>query len=194
MPFGAASKNANSSSADTRRIQERPRRGAASPSKVENMVIRWNLHEERGKFLAEKAYSIFVLGKKWSCDESCGAESRGEMEVHVVPRGHGRAIERGGLVMPTAESCFDLLVNAVADRLHDLGLNHVALSVNGDLDDDVASQLAGKLGAIDGRVGINNRVGDVNLVSGNRAFKNRAQRGTGLRVRRCSWGGFDFCV
>jgi len=52
---------------------------------------------------------------------------RREVEVHVVARGYGRAVERGWLVVPAAKRGFDLFVDAVADGLHDLGFDYVAL-------------------------------------------------------------------
>src|ERR1700727_2634177 len=51
----------------------------------------------------------------------CGL--RREVEMNVVPRGDGGAVQRGGLVMPSAERLRDLLVDTVADGLHDLGFN-----------------------------------------------------------------------
>ena len=40
------------------------------------------------------------------------------MVVEVMPRRHGRAIERGGLVVPAAQRGLDLFVDSVPDRLH----------------------------------------------------------------------------
>ncbi len=63
---------------------------------------------------------------------------RGEMEVHVDVRRYRSAIERGGLEVPAAHGGFDLLVNAVANCLHDLGFYNIALRVDGRDDHDIA--------------------------------------------------------
>ena len=60
------------------------------------------------------------------------------MEVYVVLGGDGCAVERRGLVVPAAKSGFDLFVDAVADRLHDLGFDDVALGVDRHLNDDIS--------------------------------------------------------
>ena len=60
------------------------------------------------------------------------------MEVHVDVRRYRSAIERGRLEVPSAHGGFDLLVDAVADRLHDFGFYHVALGVDGHDDHDIA--------------------------------------------------------
>ncbi len=51
--------------------------------------------------------------------------------MHVVPGGNRSAVEGGGLVVPAAEGSLDLLVDAMADRLHDPGFDDVALGVDG---------------------------------------------------------------
>ncbi len=43
------------------------------------------------------------------------------MEVHVVPGGNGCPVQRSRLVVPAAKGGLDLLVDAVADGLHDPG-------------------------------------------------------------------------
>src|SRR6202158_4355448 len=88
-------------------------------------------------------------------------ESGRKMEVHVVPGGDWRAVERGRLVMPPAKRGLDLFVDPVADRLHNFGFDDVALGVDCDFNDDVALQVPGKLGALHGRIWIHDRMGDV---------------------------------
>ena len=63
--------------------------------------------------------------------------SRRKMEVYVVPGGDWRAVERGRLVVPAAQSGLDLFVDPVADCLHNFGFDDVALGVDRDFDDDV---------------------------------------------------------
>ena len=96
------------------------------------------------------------------------------MEVYIVPGGDGRAIEGGRLVVPPAQGGLDLFVDSVADRLHNPGLDDVALGVNRHLDDDVAHQVSRKLGAVHGRIGIHGRIRDVDFVAGNRAVNHGA--------------------
>jgi len=104
------------------------------------------------------------------------------MEVHVVPGGDGGAVERGGLVVPAAKSSLDLFVDAVADRLHNLGVDDAALGVNGDFDDDVTDQIAGELGAVDGRIGIHGGIGDVDFMACYWPVNHGAQRRSGASV------------
>src|SRR5450759_3985957 len=67
-------------------------------------------------------------------------DSGRKMEVHVVPGGDWRAVERGRLVVPPAKGSLDFFVDPVADRLHDLGLDDVALGVDRHLDNDWIGQ------------------------------------------------------
>ena len=85
--------------------------------------------------------------------------------MHIVVGGYGRAIQRGRLIMPAAEGGFDFFVDSMADSLHDFGFDYVALRIDGDLDDNVADEVARKLGAIDGRIGIDGREGDVHFMA-----------------------------
>src|SRR5258708_25993180 len=79
-------------------------------------------------------------------------DSRGKMEMYVVPGGDGRAVERGWLVVPAAQGGLDLFVDPVADRLHNFGFDDAALGVDCDFDDDIALQVPGKLGARSRRI------------------------------------------
>src|SRR6266576_6858012 len=121
-------------------------------------------------------------------------DSRWKMEMYVVPRGDGRAVERGRLVVPAAQGGLDLFVDPVADRLHNLGFDDVALGVDRDFDDDVALQVAGKLGARYGRIWIHDWIGYVDFMAGDRPVNHchSAQRRSGagvviggFRVRNC---------
>ena len=86
--------------------------------------------------------------------------------MHVVLAGDGRAVERGRLVMPAAQRGLDLFVDPVADRLHDLGFDDVALGVDRDLDYHVALQVPGKLGTVHRRIWIYDRICDVDFMAG----------------------------
>ena len=96
------------------------------------------------------------------------------MEVHVYVRRHRRAIKRGWLEVPLANCGFDLLVDAVADGLHDFRFYDVALGIDGHHDHDVADQIARQLGAGDGRIGMDHRIGDMNFMAGNGAVNHGA--------------------
>src|ERR1700730_10715574 len=94
---------------------------------------------------------------------------RRKMEVYVVPGGDGRAVERGRLVVPTAQRGFDLFVDSVADRLHDLGFDDVALGVDRDFNDDAALQVPRKLGALHRRIWIHDWIRDLDFMAGDRS-------------------------
>ena len=102
--------------------------------------------------------------------------------MHVVPGGDGHAVERGRLIVPAAKRGLDLFVDAVADRLHDFRLDHVSLGVDGDFDHDISLQVAGKFGAVHGRIWIYDRIRDVDFMSGDWPVNHRAQRRSGARV------------
>jgi len=104
------------------------------------------------------------------------------MEVHVVPGGDGRAVERGRLIVPAAKGGLDLFVDAVADCLHNFGFDDVALGVDGDFDDDVALQVPGKLGARHRRIWVHDRIGDVDFMTGDRSVNHGAQRRSGVGI------------
>ena len=96
------------------------------------------------------------------------------MEVHVVPGGDWRAVERGWLVVPAAQGGLDLFVDPVADGLHNFGFDDVALGVDRDFNDDVALQIPRKLGALHGRIWIDDRIRDVDFMTGNRSVNHGA--------------------
>lgn len=60
------------------------------------------------------------------------------MEVHVDVRCYRIAIKRGWLEVPAPHSGFDLLVDSVADRLHDFRFYDIALGIDGHYDHDIA--------------------------------------------------------
>ncbi len=101
--------------------------------------------------------------------------------MHVLVRGYGCAIQSGGLVVTPPERCFNFFVDVRADGFYDLRVDHVALRVDGDLDDDVSDKVAGKVGAIDLRFGINGKR-DVNFMSGDGAVNNGAERRAGFGI------------
>src|SRR5271155_1847726 len=125
------------------------------------------LGENRGKFITEANVKRMRTG-------GARALSGWEVEVYVVPRGDGRAIECGWLVVPAAQSGLDFLVDAMADRLHDLGFYDVALLVDCYLDDHVADQVAREFGAVDGRIRIYDRIGNMHFVAGDWAVEHGA--------------------
>src|SRR5437899_5459070 len=111
-------------------------------------------------------------------------DSRRKMEMYVVPRGDGRAVERGRLVVPAAQGGLDLFVDPVADRLHNFGFDDVALGVDCDFNDDIALQVPGKLGSRYGRIWIHDWIGDVDFMAGDRSVNRRhsAQRRSGAGI------------
>ena len=98
------------------------------------------------------------------------------MEVNVVLGGDGGAIEGGGLEVPLAESGHHFFVDAVANRLHQPGLSDVALSVDGDLDDDVPLQVTREFGTRHRRVRKDDGIGYVYLMAIDGAINHGAQR------------------
>ena len=88
--------------------------------------------------------------------------------MYVVPGSDWRAVERSWLIVPAAQRGFDLFVDSVADRLHDLGFDDVALGVDCDFNDDVALQVPGKFGTLHRRIWIHDRIGDVDFMAGDR--------------------------
>lgn len=104
------------------------------------------------------------------------------MEVHVVPGGDWRAVERGRLVVPAAKGGLDLLVDPVADRLHNFGFDDVALGVDCHFDDDIAHQVPGKCGALHGRIWIHDRIRNVHFMACNRSVDHGAQRRSGAGI------------
>ena len=61
--------------------------------------------------------------------------------MHVVVRSDRRAVERRRLVVPSPKRGLNFFVNPVANRLHDLGLDDLALGVDRDLDYDVPNEI-----------------------------------------------------
>src|SRR5229473_1505466 len=110
------------------------------------------------------------------------AESRGKMEVYVVPGSDGRAVERGRLVVPATQGGLDLFVDPVADRLHDFGFDDVALRVDCDFDDDIALQVPGKFGALHGRIWIHDWIGYVDFMPGDRSVNHGAEERSGAGI------------
>ena len=104
------------------------------------------------------------------------------MKMYVVVRSDGRAVERGRLITPAAKRGLDLFVDPVADRMHDFRLDHVSLGVDGDFDDYISLQVAGKFGAVHGRIWIYDRIRDVDFMSGNWSVNHRAQRRSGAGI------------
>ena len=102
--------------------------------------------------------------------------------MNVVPGGNGSAVESGWLVVPAAQRGFDLLVDAVADGLHDLGFNDGAIRINRHLNDDIPNQVVRQVGAVDGRIGIDGRIGYVDFISGDGAVDQGSKRRSGVRV------------
>jgi len=96
------------------------------------------------------------------------------VEVYVVPGGDGRAVEGGWLVVPAAESGLNLFVDTVADGLHNFGFDDAALGIDRHFNHNISHQVAGKLSAVDGRVGIHDRIGDVNFMAGDRSVNHGA--------------------
>jgi hypothetical protein len=96
------------------------------------------------------------------------------------------------LVAPAAKRGFNLFVDPVADRLHNFRLDHVSLGVDGDLDDYISLQVVGKCSAVHGRIGIYDRIGDVDFMPGDRSVNHRAQRrsGAGIVVASFGTGGY----
>src|SRR6266446_7598274 len=109
-------------------------------------------------------------------------DSRRKMEMYVVPGGDWRAVERGRLVVPAAKGGLDLFVDPVADRLDNFGFDDVALGVDRDFNDDVALQVPGKLGARHRRIGIHDRISDVDFMAGDRSVNHGAQRRSGAGI------------
>ncbi len=103
------------------------------------------------------------------------------MKMHVLVRGHGCAIQSGGLVVPPSEGSFNFLVDAGANRFHDLRVDHVALGVDGDLDHNIPYEIARKVGAIDLRLGIH-RKRDVDFMAGDGAVNDYAERRAGFGI------------
>src|SRR3981081_162539 len=95
-------------------------------------------------------------------------DSRRKMEVYVVSGGDRRAVEGGWLIVPAAQGGLDLFVDPVADRLHDLGFDDVALGVDRDFNDDVALQVPRKLGPRYRRIRIHDWIRDVDFMAGDR--------------------------
>ena len=104
------------------------------------------------------------------------------MEVNIVPGCDGRAVQRGWLIMPSAQRGLDFFVDAVADRLNNLGLDHIALGIDRYLNHHIASQVTRQLSPIHGRIGIHSWVSDVDLMAGNRAVDHGAERRAGARI------------
>ena len=89
--------------------------------------------------------------------------------MHIVPRGNGSAVERCRRVVPSPQGGFDLLVDAVSNRLHNFGLDNITQRVDCDFNDHVADQISRELAALNRRIGINNRISDMHLVTNDRA-------------------------
>jgi hypothetical protein len=97
------------------------------------------------------------------------------MEVHIGTRGDRGAIERSGLIVPTAERICNLFVDPVPDRLDDLGFDYIAGRVDCHLDDDVADDVARKRSTVDGRVGGNDRICHVHFMAADRSIDHGAE-------------------
>src|SRR5579859_5156147 len=104
------------------------------------------------------------------------SRSRREVKVYIVVRSDRRSVKRRWLVMPAPKSRLDLLVDAMTDCLHNLGLDDVALRVDGDLDDDVTCEVSGQFSPVDRRIRIHNRIGNMDFMASNRSVNHRAQR------------------
>src|ERR1035438_3962209 len=112
------------------------------------------------------------------------------MKVDVMARGDGRSVERSRLVVPMAECGFDLFVDPVSDGLNDLGLDDVALRVDGDLDHYVSDKIARQRITVNGRVRIDSRIGDMNLMTFDRTVNHGAERraSVGVAISRLGAG------
>ena len=74
------------------------------------------------------------------------------MVMDIDARCDRRSVEGGRLKVPPAERGFDFFVDAVADRLHDLGFYDAALGVDGHGNDYVAHQIFRELSPVDRRI------------------------------------------
>jgi hypothetical protein len=110
------------------------------------------------------------------------------MKVDVMARGDGRSVEGSRLVVPVAECRFNLLVDPVSDSLDDPGLDDVALRVDGDLDHNVSDEVSGQGIAVNRRVRIDGRIGDMNLVAFDRPVNHGAERRTSVGVAISRFG------
>lgn len=113
------------------------------------------------------------------------------MEVYILTRGDGSSVERGRPVVPATKSGFDLFVDAVTNGLQKLGFDHIALGVDGHLDDDISDYVARKCGAVDRWIGVDDRIRDVDFVAGDRAVNHGSERRPGLGVLAASFGVSD---
>lgn len=100
--------------------------------------------------------------------------------MYVVMRGDGRAVQGRGLVVPAPEGGLDFFVDAMPDGLDNPGVDHIALGINGDFDDDVAGKVARKLSTVNRRIGVNDGIGYMDFMAGNWAVDDCAERRSGL--------------
>lgn len=110
------------------------------------------------------------------------------MEVNIVLRSDRSAIQRGRLKVPLAQSGFDLFVDAMTDRLHNFGFDDAALRVDGDFDDDVSDDVARKRIPVNGRIGINSGISNVDFVSGHWTINHGSKRRTGMGIMVAGFG------
>jgi len=104
--------------------------------------------------------------------------------MYVLVRGHGCAIQSGRLIVPPPEGGFNFFVDVMADGFHDLRVDHIALRVDGDLDNYIAHEVARKVGAINLRLG-KNRKRDVDFMAADGTVNNRAERRAGFGIDSC---------
>jgi hypothetical protein len=104
------------------------------------------------------------------------------MEVNVVLRGDGRAIERGWLEAPLPEGGHNFFIDPVADGFEKPRFDHRTLGVDGDFDDDIAFETGRKFGAHHRRIGKHDRVGHSDIVATDGTVNHGAERGSGARV------------
>ena len=67
------------------------------------------------------------------------------MKVNVMLRGNRDSVFGGGGEVPIAQSCQNLLFDSMSESLLDASTNIVALSVDGDFDDDIAFEVSGQI-------------------------------------------------
>ena len=104
------------------------------------------------------------------------------MEVDIVLRCHGRAIERGWLEAPQPEGGHDFLIDAVADGFENPGFDNCSPGVDGDFDDDISLETGRKFGAHHRRIGKHDRVSDTDIVAADGTVNHGAERRSGARV------------
>lgn len=86
------------------------------------------------------------------------------MEVDVLARSYGYAVDRGGSESPLVECRDNGFFEAETDSLEDDSPGHNPVFIDGHFDNDVTSDSVGQFGADDGRVGRDDRERDANVV------------------------------